>query len=473
MPDEPEAFDTASETGPDRWPSPGLDDTPTAPFGSSGPEPEGSPDTRGLRVTHLCHNDQMGGGPLASYRLHRAMRDQGIDSCMLVMRKFHDDPSVARSTPWPTRLIEAPARIADRLPLRFYSKRARDVIWSPGWFGHANIASDGWVRDADLLSLYWINGGFLSISGIGSLLGLGKPVVWRLSDLWPFTGGCHHAGDCTGYRRSCGSCPQLASRSPNDLSARLLRAKRRWPTERLTIVSPSRWLQRLATTSAVFHDCRIEHIATGVDIETFAPGDPIDARRELGLPEDRALVLFGANNGLSNPKKGFALLAEALERLTALGKADDVDLVIFGQSDTAAPPALPLPVRMMGFIGEEKAKATLFSAVDLFVTPSLEENLPNTVIEAMACGTPALAFDVGGTSELISHETNGYLAPFGDAAALARGLVHLLERREEMQPLRQSARRFVAAHHDNRKKARDYADLYEELCTGRRDKRAA
>ena len=171
------------------------------------------------------------------------------------------------------------------------------------------------------------------------------------------------------------------------MSARLLRAKKRWPTDRLTIVSPSRWLQRLAKTSAVFQDCRIEHIATGVDIETFAPKDQIEARRKLGLPENRALILFGANRGLNNPKKGFACLAEALERLKALGKAEDVDLVIFGQSCSSPPLGLPVPVRMMGFIDDEDAKATLFNAVDLFATPSLEENLPNTVIEAMASGT--------------------------------------------------------------------------------------
>ena len=137
----------------------------------------------GLRVTHLCHNDQRGGGPLASYRLHRALLDQGLDSRMLVMRRHHDDPTVKPATPWPSRLIETPARIADRLPLRLYPKRRREVVWSPGWFAHANLASDAWVRDADLLSLYWINGGFLSIKSIGSLLDLGKPVVWRLSDL--------------------------------------------------------------------------------------------------------------------------------------------------------------------------------------------------------------------------------------------------------------------------------------------------
>ena len=135
----------------------------------------------GLRALHLSHNDQMGGGPLASYRLHRALLDLGLDSRMLVMRRYHDEATVARSAPWPTRLIEAPARIADRLPLRLYPKRRRDMVWSPGWFAHANLSSNDGVREADLLSLYWINGGFLSIAGVKSLLDLGKPVVWRLS----------------------------------------------------------------------------------------------------------------------------------------------------------------------------------------------------------------------------------------------------------------------------------------------------
>ena len=343
---------------------------------------------------HFSHNDQKGGGPLACFRLHGALSGLGVDSRMLVMRRYHDDPAVETIVPPSVgEMVEAPLRIADRSVLQFYPRRDRAVIWSPGWFSLPGFASREVVRAADVLSLYWVNGGFLSVGQIGRLLALGKPVVWRLSDFWPMTGGCHHAGDCKGYEDACGGCPQLGSGARRDLSWRLLRAKKRWPKGRLTIVSPSRWLADLARKSAVFQDCRIERITTGVDIDLFSPMAREAARERLGLPLDRKLILFGANNGVRNPKKGFSHLVDALSRLRALGNAEDVELVIFGGADR---PSIPLPVHVMGSIHDETRKAALFSAVDVFATPSLEENLPNTVIEAMASGTPAVAFDVGG-----------------------------------------------------------------------------
>ncbi len=438
-----------------------IDDVPVLPLET---RPDRHVEDSGLpRVTHFSHNDQRGGGPLASFRLHRALIDRGVDSRMLVMRKHHDDPSIETiASPLPSRLIEVPARIADRLPLRLYPGRRRDVIWSPGWFSMPNIAACRSAIDADILSLYWVNGGFLSIKAVDALLRLGKPVVWRLSDLWAFTGGCHHAGDCRGYRQACGQCPQLRSRSSNDLSARMLRARMRWPHQQLVVVAPSRWLGDLAKSSTVFGNCRIEHITTGIDVETFSPRPRDEARQRLGLPKDRTLILFGANNGVRNPKKGFSLLVEALQRLVASGRAGDVDLVLFGQKTEPRLP-LDLPVHMMGSIADERAKAALFSAADLFATPSLEENLPNTVIEAMACGTPSVAFDVGGTGELIEHGINGYLAKAGDSSDFCRGLGFVLDQRADEPGLGVAARDFVLCHHDLCKVARRYLDLYLEL----------
>lgn len=416
-----------------------------------------------LKVVHFSHNDQKGGGPLACFRLHRALSGAGADSRMLVMKRYHDDPAVEAIVPLPVSgVMEAPLRMADRSVLRLYPGRDREVIWSPGWFSLPGFAGRRVIRSADVLSFYWINGGFLSVGQIGRLLALGKPVVWRLSDFWPFTGGCHHAGDCRGYEDACGRCPQLGSGARHDLSARLLRAKMRWPKGRLTVVSPSRWLADLAKDSAVFGDCRIERITTGVDIDLFSPMERKAARQRLGLPLDRKLILFGANNGVQNPRKGFSHLVDALSRLKALGKADDVELVVFGQAKPAVLP-VSLPVHMMGFIDDELAKATLFSAVDIFATPSLEENLPNTVIEAMAAGTPVVAFDVGGTGELIEHQVTGYLARPGDGDDFCRGLAFVLNQEGEAERLGDAARRFVVRYHDLRRIAGQYLDLYTEL----------
>lgn len=416
-----------------------------------------------LRITHLSHNDRKGGGPLACYRLHRALLDFGTDSRMLVLESHRDDPTVTKADAGP---LTTPIRLADRLPRRLYRQRMSDRAWSPGCFGIGGLDRHLLLQESDLLCLYWINGGFLSVAGIDRLLRLNKPVVWRLSDLWPFTGGCHHPGNCKAYEKTCGQCPQLGSQDRHDLSARQWHRKQRWPKGGLTIVAPSRWLAGLAARSALFGRTRIEHITTGIDLGVFKPCVRDEARRGLGLPIDRQLILFGANNAIGNSRKGFSHLVEALKILAAREHIASVDLVLFGSDET---PVLPLDLTLhdMGVIDDEAKKARLFGAVDLFVTPSLEENLPNTVIEAMATGTPAVAFDVGGTGELIEHGVTGYLASARDSGDLAWGFETVLDASRTDSAMGRRAREAMRASHDQRMVARRYLDLYNELHAAR------
>ncbi|MGI9449587.1 MAG: glycosyltransferase [Geminicoccaceae bacterium] len=412
-----------------------------------------------LRITHLSHNDQKGGGPLASYRLHRALLDLSAESRMLVLERHRDDPNVEQidAGPWTT-----PIRIADRLPRRLYRKRMSDRIWSPGRFGIGGLETHAAIQASDIIALYWVNGGFLSVSGIERLLGLGKPVIWRLSDFWPLTGGCHHPGDCEAYKTACGRCPQLGSDRAHDLAAKQWRHKQRWPKENLTIVAPSRWLADLAAKSTLFRNVRIEHIRTGIDLDVFKPCAREKTRHPLGLPLDRKLLMFGANEATRNPRKGYFELVEALRDLADGGRLDGVDLVLFGSEQT---PDFPLDVRVhnRGVITDESEKASLFSASDLFITPSLEENLPNTVIEAMASGTPAVAFDVGGTRELIEHGKNGYLARAGDIQDLAAGIDAMLHMISTDPAIGKRVRDAMVAAHDQKMVARRYLCLCEEL----------
>ena len=412
-----------------------------------------------LRITHLSHNDMKGGGALASFRLHRALLDLGADSRMLVLKKHQDDPTVTKADAGP---LTTPIHTADRLLRRLHRKRMADRIWSPGRFGIGGLQRHPLVQDSDVLGLYWVNGGFLSVDGIGRLLRLNKPVVWRLSDLWPLTGGCHHPGDCEKFKTACACCPQLGSENAQDLSARQWQRKRHWPKADLTVVAPSRWLADLAAESTLLKDARIEHITTGIDLSVFKPRQKAEARQRLGLPVGRRLILFGANSAVANPRKGFSLLVEALGILMEQDRLAPFDLVLFGSDVT---PVLPMDLLLhdRGVIDDEAEKALLFAAADLFVTPSLEENLPNTVIEAMAAGTPTVAFDVGGTGELIEHGTTGYLAMPADSSDLARGLKTVLSATGADAAMGERAHKAIAATHDQRKVAGRYLDLFSEL----------
>ncbi|MEM8947707.1 MAG: glycosyltransferase family 4 protein [Pseudomonadota bacterium] len=417
-----------------------------------------------LSVTHLSHNDMKGGGALACYRLHRALLDQGAESRMLVLKRYQRDATVTKVDAGP---FTTPIHAADRLLRRAYRKRMADRIWSPGCFGIGGVQRHPLVQDSDILSLYWINGGFLSVGGVDRILRLNKPVVWRLSDLWPLTGGCHHPGDCDRFKTACACCPQLGSHAPHDLASRQWQRKLRWPKQDLTVVAPSKWLADLAAESALLRGVRIEHITTGIDLDIFKPLSKAEARHRLGLPLDRQLILFGANNATANPRKGFSELVDALRILRDQNGETAFNLVLFGGDRT---PALPLDLTLhdQGVIEEEAEKACLFAAADLFVTPSLEENLPNTVIEAMAAGTPAVAFDVGGTGELIDHGATGYLASPGDSVDLARGLKTVLSTTASSSPMGERAHRAIAVAHDQRDIARRYLDLFSELRAARK-----
>lgn len=412
-----------------------------------------------LRITHLSHNDMKGGGALACYRLHRELLELGAESRMLVLKRHQDDATVTKVDAGP---LTTPIHTADRLLRRLHPRRMADRIWSAGRFGIGGVQRHPLVQDSDVLGLYWVNGGFLSVAGVERLLCLNKPVVWRLSDLWPLTGGCHHPGDCEKFKTACARCPQLGSDSARDLAARQWQRKQRWPKAGLTVIAPSKWLADLAAESALFRGTRIEHITTGIDLGIFKPRPKAEARLELGLPEDRQLILFGANNAVANPRKGFSELIDALTILKEQDHLTSFDLVLFGSDVT---PALPLDLQLhdRGVIDDEALKARLFAAADLFVTPSLEENLPNTVIEAMASGTPTVAFDVGGTGELIDHGVTGYLATPGDSVDLARGLTALLKATALDGAMGDRAHKAMAAAHNQRKIARRYLDLFSEL----------
>ena len=408
-----------------------------------------------MKVLHLSISDGGGGAAMGAYRLHRGLLGAGVESEMLVLRKHTEDPDVHRLSDALNRWERAQRRLSARRHQRRLGRSPRKEEgghWSLNLFAYP-IASAINAFAADIVQLHWVGDNFLPVRQLARIQ---APLVWTLRDMWAFSGGCHYAGDCLHYRAACGNCPQLHDGAADDISARVHKEKRRaWSKLGLTIVTISEWLAECARSSSLLGDRRIEVIGNPIDPRLFKPLDRAASRHAFNLPQDKRLILFGAIGGTSDRRKGFPYLAEALK----LGIADGcAELVVFG---SARPEAIEvgLPVHQVGRLHDEVSLSALYSACDVYVLPTTQEALGKTLMEALACGTPCVAFEGTGPDDMIGHRMDGYLARMKDSADLAAGIRWTLAQSWSRQDLR--AR--IVERYGVERVSEQYVRLYESL----------
>lgn len=412
-----------------------------------------------MNVLMLSTFDARGGAAIAARRLHTGLRRIGVDSRMLVQEKGSDDPFVIEPATPLRRALAAFRPMLDSLPLKRYPKRQR-ITFSPA------VLPDRLDRHVARLNplivhLHWVAAGFMRIE---TLAKLNKPLVWTLHDCWAFTGGCHYPFDCTGYHETCGTCPILGSSRKQDLTSRVWARKRKaWERLDLTVITPSNWLADCSRSSSLFRDRRIEVIPNGLDTKRFQPIDQGTARDILSLPRDRKLILFGGVRASDDKRKGFHYLTEALRSISVKELGSKTDVLIFGSPEPDNEPALGMNMHFTGHIHDDVTLSLLYSAADVFVAPSIQDNLPNTVMEAAACGTPSVAFDIGGLPDLVENGRTGYLAQPFEANELAMGIIRLLEDEGKCREMAQAARHKVVSEFALDRIAQRHTDLYREL----------
>jgi glycosyltransferase involved in cell wall biosynthesis len=313
----------------------------------------------------------------------------------------------------------------------------------------------------DIVHLFWVSAGFLRIE---TLKNIKQPIVWTLHDMWPFTGGCHYDDECGKFRQSCGNCPVLKSEAERDLSRRIWERKRKsWQGVPIVVVATSHWLADMARSSSIFGDQRIEVIPNGIDTEVYKPVDKSAARAAYNLPQDKHLILFSAFGATSDKRKGSQFLVQALEKLSQLGWGAKTELVIIGATKPENPPDLGMNVHYMGQLHDEISQILLYSAADVVVAPSMQENLSNTVMESLSCGTPVVAFNIGGMPDMIDHQINGYLATPFEPKDLADGMMWVLENASRRNMLSQRARETVLERYALHAVVLRYSELYQSL----------
>lgn len=410
-----------------------------------------------MKILIVNTSDIKGGAARAAYRLHKALLSSDVDSKMLVQSKSSDDFTVLTETGKIKKNINKLRSVIDSIPTRFYKNKTK-TPFAISWLGFSNIVDKINEINPDIVHLHWICAGMIKVEDITKIK---APIVWSLHDMWAFTGGCHYDEECEGYKSSCGNCKVLGSNKENDLSRKIFIRKQKTfsKIDNMTIVGLSKWLSECAKNSTLLKDKQHLNLPNPIDTNVFKPFDKEKSRELWSLPQEKKLVLFGAMGATSDPRKGFKELSKAMQKLD---KNSDIEFVVFGSSRPQNGPDFGFKTHYLGSLADDVSLVALYSAVDVMIVPSLQENLSNAIMESLACGTPVVAFDIGGNSDMVEHEKNGYLAKPFESEDLAHGIEWIINN-SNYNELCQNAREKVVGEFDSVIVANKYIKLYNEV----------
>ena len=416
-----------------------------------------------MRVLIVNTSERIGGAAIAAGRLVEALKNNGIKAKMLVREKQTDRLSVIglNKNWWKVwQFIWERILIWKENRFKKHNLFAVDI---------ANTGTDITVlpefQAADIIHLHWINQGMLSLNDIRKILQSGKPVVWTMHDMWPCTGICHHARECDKYHQECHHCPYIYKGGrKKDLSNQVFKKKKEvYQSAPVTFVTCSRWLKERAGQSALLKGHTIVDIPNPISTGLFKPQNALAARNKMELPTDKKLILFGSVK-VTDKRKGIDYFIESCKLLAEKypEMKEELGVVVYGKNSECLKPLIPFQVYALDYISNEKDLVNIYNAVDLYVTPSLEENLPTTIMEAMACGVPCVGFNVGGIPEMIDHLHNGYVAEYKSAEDLANGIFWTLSE-SEYQSLSEEACRKAVSNYSESIVAKKYIDIYNKI----------
>lgn len=417
-----------------------------------------------LKVVHLNTYAGNGGAGRACLRLNKALIDQGIDSQVWVNFSFEENNQVSNfSAGFFRKWITAVGIVLEGLVSKYFTRSLRIPFSIPVW--GKDISNHPILKEADIIHIHWINHAFLRPRDLSKLAKLNKPITWTFHDCNACTGGCHCTMSCKNYQQKCGNCPVLKTSHAHDWSNRIWHAKyQAYKKLPFHIITPSKWMADFVRSSSLLSSRAIQVIPNTLDTSVFKPTAKHDARKSLGIAPDKFILMSGSMPSKQDLHKGVPYLIDAIPLFIKRHgvDADQVELLVFGNRDKKDSPVFGIKTTFLGVISDDVQLALCYSAADVFLAPSLEDNLPNTVMESLACGTPVVAFTAGGIPEMVTHQHNGYLAQYKSSTDLAAG-INWVHKHPQKELLHQQARKTVEDHFSEKIIAHTHIELYQRL----------
>lgn len=415
-----------------------------------------------MRVLIVNTSEREGGAAVAANRLMDALNNNGVKAKMLVRDKETDNITVVGLK---GGLLQRFRFLWERWCVYYHLHFKRDHLFD------LDMANTGFditklpeFKEADVIHLAWINQGFLSLKDIRKIINSGKAVVWTMHDLWAATGICHFSFGCEAYKGQCHNCFYLPRGGNSaDLSTRVFNKKKKvYYNSGIHFVACSKWLGNSARQSSLLTGLQLSVIPNPIDTHVFCPKDKRVARLHSTLPEDKRIILF-VSQRVTMERKGMAYFIKAIsllaERYPEM-KENTVIAILGGRADEVVS-QLALPSFPLGYVKNERQLVDIYNSADVFVIPSLDENLPNTIMESMACGVPSVGFKVGGIPEMIDHQKNGYVASYKDADDLAAGIHWVLGEADKEELKRQCVQKVMSCY-SQRSVAMKYVEVYNQ-----------
>ena len=417
-----------------------------------------------MKILILSTYDLNGGAAIAASRLMQALTNNEHQVKMLVASKTSDNINVSEaSSVFGNKTQKINLAIEKGLFLFHEKNKEIRYQFSTAVSGFS-IHQNSLIEWADVIHLHWTLQGFLSLLQMSHLQTLGKPIVWTLHDMWAFTGGCHYAGDCDHFLKECGNCPYLKNPSKNDLSSKIYQKKEKF-YQNFHFVTCSQWLRKVAKSSSLLKGFEVEAIANPIDTSLFLPAkEKNELKRQLKLNTSKRYILFGASS-LKDKRKGLQYFLEAMKLYQQ--KHSNLPAIILYGSQNHDVEIEGFEIIHSGFLSQNELIA-YYQASDVYVITSLEDNLPNTVMESIACGLPVLSFDTGGIPQMVQHLQSGYIAKYKSVEDICEGLGVLLHS-SDLNLMSQYARNYCLENFSEEVIAKKYTETYERLL-GRFDK---